>query len=168
MLVTGIDWHPVTNRIVTCSHDRNAFVWLLDEDANVWRPQVVQLGVNRAATSVRWSPDGERFAVGSSNKHIIVCTYHPVNDWWVGTPVKKVKSTVTAVAWHPSGAAVASGSTDYKCRVTGTPVKGSPPLSTAASAVLGSSLPAVGADICDFGGEAHVSSFLFRYESHAA
>ena len=27
--VTGIDWAPNTNRIVTCSADRNAYVWNL-------------------------------------------------------------------------------------------------------------------------------------------
>ena len=29
--VTGIDWAPKTNRIVTCSADRNAYVWNLEE-----------------------------------------------------------------------------------------------------------------------------------------
>ncbi len=28
--VTGIDWAPKTNRIVTCSADRNAYVWNLE------------------------------------------------------------------------------------------------------------------------------------------
>lgn len=27
LLITGISWSPITNKIVTCSHDRNAFVW---------------------------------------------------------------------------------------------------------------------------------------------
>ena len=27
--VTGIDWAPKTNKIVTCSADRNAYVWNL-------------------------------------------------------------------------------------------------------------------------------------------
>jgi actin related protein 2/3 complex subunit 1A/1B len=58
LVVSGIDWHPVTNRIVTCSHDRNAFVWNFDSASNSWKPTVVILRINRAAMDVKWSPDG--------------------------------------------------------------------------------------------------------------
>lgn len=30
LIISGISWSPVTNKIVTCSHDRNAFVWSYD------------------------------------------------------------------------------------------------------------------------------------------
>lgn len=30
LIISGISWSPVTNKIVTCSHDRNAFVWTYD------------------------------------------------------------------------------------------------------------------------------------------
>ena len=43
MLVSGIDWSPVTNKIVTCSHDRNAFVWTYNDDSAVWEPSLVIL-----------------------------------------------------------------------------------------------------------------------------
>ena len=36
LLVTGIDWAPKTNRIVTCSADRNAYVWNLEADGT-WK-----------------------------------------------------------------------------------------------------------------------------------
>ena len=36
LLVTGIDWAPKTNRIVTCSADRNAYVWKLLDDGT-WK-----------------------------------------------------------------------------------------------------------------------------------
>lgn len=55
-LVTGIDWAATTNRIVSSSQDRNAYVWELHE--NVWKPTLVILRLQRAATSVSWSPDG--------------------------------------------------------------------------------------------------------------
>ena len=58
MLVSGIDWHPITDCIVTCSHDRNAFVWSFEAADDVWRPTIAILRINRAATSVKWSPDG--------------------------------------------------------------------------------------------------------------
>lgn len=55
--VTGIDWAPKTNRIVTCAADKNAFVWTQDESGK-WNPAWVLLRTNRAATCVKWSPLG--------------------------------------------------------------------------------------------------------------
>ena len=40
--VTGIDWAPKTNRIVTCSADRNAYVWVQQSDGT-WRHTLVLL-----------------------------------------------------------------------------------------------------------------------------
>lgn len=68
-LVTSIDWAPNSNRIVTCSQDRNAYVWTKTQDPQtgleVWKPTLVLLRLNRAATFVRWSPNEEKFAVAS-------------------------------------------------------------------------------------------------------
>jgi|GEM_PF-4448545 len=55
--VTGIDWAPNTNRIVTCAADRNAYVWTQGNDGK-WKPTLVLLRINRAATCVKWSPKG--------------------------------------------------------------------------------------------------------------
>jgi len=55
-VVTGIDWAPNTNRIVTCGQDRNAYVWTFTN--GVWKPVLVILRINRAATHVKWSPLG--------------------------------------------------------------------------------------------------------------
>lgn len=59
LLVSGVDWHPVTNKIVTCSHDRNAFVWQYDAATDSWQPTVAMLRINRAALDVKWAPDGK-------------------------------------------------------------------------------------------------------------
>lgn len=53
--MSGIDWSPVTDWIVTCSHDRNAYVWK-HESKTGWSPELVILRINRAATDVKWSP----------------------------------------------------------------------------------------------------------------
>lgn len=75
----------MNNKIVSCSHDRNAFVWTFipahgDEPA-VWKPALVILRIDRAAIDVKWSLDGLRFAVTSGAKCVPVCTYEPENDW---------------------------------------------------------------------------------------
>ncbi|KAG8864173.1 hypothetical protein FRC20_010335, partial [Serendipita sp. 405] len=69
-LVTSIDWAPTTDRIVTCAQDRNAYVWTKEADPSnpsqiVWKPTLVVLKINRAATQVRWSPLENKFAVAS-------------------------------------------------------------------------------------------------------
>ena len=115
--VTGIDWAPNTNRIVTCSSDRNAYVWVQGPDGQ-WKYTLVLLRINRAATCVRWSPEENKFAVGSGAKCISVCYYEKDNDWWVAKHIKKpLKSTITCLDWHPNNILIAAGSTDFKVRV---------------------------------------------------
>ena len=150
--MSGLDWHPTTNKIVSCAHDRNAFVWCLDAAGKVWVPQVVILRVNRAAMGVRWAPDGRKFAVASSNKQVMVCYYEDASNWWVSRALKKAKSAITAVAWHPCGRVVASASTDYRCRVACAAlpeVDGKTP-APASAAVFGELLPLGGDNICEF------------------
>jgi actin related protein 2/3 complex subunit 1A/1B len=115
--VTGIDWAPKTNRIVTCSADRNAYVWNLEANGT-WRHTLVLLRINRAATCVKWSPEENKFAVGSGARLISVCYFEQENDWWVAKHIKKpIKSTVTALDWHPNNCLIAAGSTGFKVRV---------------------------------------------------
>lgn len=117
LLVTGIDWHPISNKIVTCSQDRNAFVW--SNESGEWTPTVVVVDINRAATAVKWSPDGKKFAVASSDKQTMVCWYDVASNWWISRALlKKSKSAVVALSWHPNSQVLATASTDYKCRVS--------------------------------------------------
>jgi len=124
-VITGIDWAPNTNRIVTCSQDRNAYVWTWNAQENLWRPTLVILRINRAATAVKWSPSETKFAVASGAKTISVCFFEEDNDWWVSKHIKKqLKSTVLCVAWHPGNIFLAAGSSDFKVRVYAAQVKG--------------------------------------------
>jgi len=122
LLVSALDWSFVTNKIVSCSHDRNAFVWTYDNESSTWKPALVILRIDRAAIDVKWSMDGLRFAVASGAKCVPVCTYEHANDWWVCKMIKKkFKSTVLCVAFHPSnGQLLATGCADFKCRVFST------------------------------------------------
>lgn len=115
--VTGIDWAPNTNTIVTCGADRNAYVWTKQEGGK-WKPTLVILRINRAATCVKWSPQENKFAVGSGARTISVCYFEKENDWWVSKHIKRpIRSTITCLDWHPNNILVASGSTDFKARV---------------------------------------------------
>jgi actin related protein 2/3 complex subunit 1A/1B len=114
--VSAIDWAPKSNRIVTCSADRNAYVWNFVNGA--WKPTLVLLRINRAATCVRWSPNEDKFAVGSGAKLISICYFEEANDWWVSKHIKKqIRSTITCLDWHPNNFLIACGSTDFRVRV---------------------------------------------------
>lgn len=114
--VTGIDWAPVSNRIVTCGADRNGYVWV--EEGGKWKPTLVILRINRAATFVRWSPKEDKFAVASGARLISVCYFEKENHWWVSKHIKKpIRSTVLSLDWHPNNILLAASSSDFKCRV---------------------------------------------------
>jgi len=114
--VCSVDWAPKSNQIVTCGQDRNAYVWKFEDGQ--WKPTLVILRINRAATCVKWSPDEKKFAVGSGARNISVCYFEEENDWWVAVHIKKtIRSTITSVDWHPNSFLLAAGSTDFKARV---------------------------------------------------
>lgn len=122
-IVSGIDWSARSNRIVTVSHDRNSYVW--NQEAVEWVPTLVILRLNRAALCVQWSPRENKFAVGSGAKTVCICYYEQENNWWVSKLIRKRhNSSVTSVAWHPNNILLATTSTDGKCRVFSTFIKG--------------------------------------------
>ncbi|XP_059663308.1 actin-related protein 2/3 complex subunit 1A-like isoform X1 [Cornus florida] len=122
-IVSGVDWSIRSNRIVTVSHDRNSYVW--NQEATEWVPTLVILRLNRAALCVQWSPKENKFAVGSGAKTVCICYYEQENNWWVSKLIrKKHDSSVTGVAWHPNNILLATTSTDGKCRVFSTFIKG--------------------------------------------
>jgi actin related protein 2/3 complex, subunit 1A/1B len=103
--------------------DRNAYVW--EQTPSGWKPTLVLLRINRAATFVRWSPNEKKFAVGSGARLIGVCYFEEENDWWVSKHLKKpIRSTITTVNWHPNSVLLAAGSTDSHARVFSGFIKG--------------------------------------------
>ncbi|EMD38193.1 hypothetical protein CERSUDRAFT_104803 [Gelatoporia subvermispora B] len=127
-LITSIDWAPNTNRIVTSAQDRNAYVWQQTQDpltgATIWKPTLVLLRINRAATFVRWSPNEDKFAVASGARAIAICSFDPEGDWWVSRLLKKpIRSTVLSLDWHPNNVLLAAGSADMKARVLSAYIK---------------------------------------------
>lgn len=121
--VTSVDIAANSGRIVTCSQDRNALVW--EPSPSGYKPTLVLLRINRAATVVRWSPSEAKFAVGSGDRVIAVCYFEQENDWWVSKHLRKpIRSTITSVAWHPNSVLLAAGSTDAHARVFSSFLKG--------------------------------------------
>eukprot|EP00128_Syssomonas_multiformis_P018607 Colp12_sorted_trinity150504_noHs@19934 len=115
-VVTGLDWAPNSNRLVSCGQDRSAYVWSLVDGR--WKPTLVLLRINRAATHVKWSPNEDKFAVASGARLISVCYFEKEQDWWVSKHIKKpIRSTVLSLDWHPNNVLIAAGASDFKTYV---------------------------------------------------
>eukprot|EP01121_Diplochlamys_sp_Union-15-3_P005156 TRINITY_DN154_c0_g1_i3.p1 TRINITY_DN154_c0_g1~~TRINITY_DN154_c0_g1_i3.p1 ORF type:complete len:386 (-),score=82.40 TRINITY_DN154_c0_g1_i3:29-1132(-) len=121
-IVTGIDWGHKKNRILTCAQDRNAYVWRFEDGK--WKPTLVILRLNRAATRCRWSPKEDKFAVASGAKLVSICYFESDNDWWVSKHIKKHRSTVLDIDWHPNNVLIATACSDFKTRVFSAFVRG--------------------------------------------
>ncbi|CAK7893115.1 actin-related protein 2/3 complex subunit 1 [[Candida] anglica] len=123
--VTSVDVSPDGSKILTCSQDRNALVWEYNQSEQEYKPTLVLLRINRAATVCKWSPSGDKFAIGSSDRIIAICYYEPENDWWISKHLKKpLKSTITSLTWHPNNVLLGCGSTDGHVRVFSAYIKG--------------------------------------------
>jgi hypothetical protein len=67
--------------LVTCSEDRNAYVWTIDAKTGNWKPTLVILRINRAATCVKvreYSSNSKLAALASvacGSVGLLVCTH---------------------------------------------------------------------------------------------
>ena len=101
-VISAVDWSPVTNMIVTCSHDRNAYVWEYDAEKNTWKKELVILKLNRAATYVRWSPDGKKFVAANGTSKVRYCAYNEQQRWWQSYSESTGKPTSLNAEWMPN------------------------------------------------------------------
>ena len=121
--VTGIDWAANNNKLVSCSEDRNAYVWSQNEKGE-WEPVLVMLRIEFAATDVKWSPNEMKFACASGNKLVAICTFKEETNWWSSEHVKHFKSTVSKIAWSPDSLTIAATGTDRTVKIVNAFVKG--------------------------------------------
>lgn len=115
-LVSGLSFDGA-DRLVSSSHDRNSFVWTR-RGSGSWVPELVVTKLSKAGLCVAFSPASSKFAIGSSEASVCVCYWDAERGLWAPRLIrKKHASSVTAVAWHPSGAMLATVSTDGHCRI---------------------------------------------------
>lgn len=122
-LVSGLDWTLRGNQLVSCSHDRNSYVFSWQEQ--MWKPEMVITRLSKAATCVKWSPCQRKFAIGSAAKAVCICYYENDSHWWASKLIRKAHdSTILMVAWHPNSLLLATASSDSQCRVFSTALSG--------------------------------------------
>jgi actin related protein 2/3 complex subunit 1A/1B len=113
--INSVDW-SARNQIVTCSDDANAYVWSFDTEKNIWRPGIVFLALNRAATYVRWAPDGEKFVVATGSNKLRVCEFVPRQNLWRSLIINHERPTALTAEFLPDNVHVVASGTDRQCR----------------------------------------------------
>lgn len=117
-VISSVDWNNNAGdklQLVTCSHDRNAYVWELSKDnagLPVWKKTLVLLKLNRAATYVRWSPDGKKFTVATGTSKFRVCTYDERQNWWQSYNIDNGHPTSVNVEFMNDNRHIICASTD--------------------------------------------------------
>ncbi len=81
--MAALDWHPVTDMILSCGHDRNALVWQYDNQKRTYRPDLVIIPKqNRAALCITWNKKGDKFGMGTGTKKLFIGYFEQQNNWW--------------------------------------------------------------------------------------
>eukprot|EP00029_Vermamoeba_vermiformis_P001658 TRINITY_DN11870_c0_g1_i1.p1 TRINITY_DN11870_c0_g1~~TRINITY_DN11870_c0_g1_i1.p1 ORF type:complete len:353 (+),score=45.76 TRINITY_DN11870_c0_g1_i1:215-1273(+) len=115
-LVTGLDWAPKTNKILSCSQDRNTYIWR--PSRFTWTPALAYAPVafTRGATYCKWSPKEDKFVVTNAAKIACVC-YEDPSAFILSKPIRKHVSTVLDAAWHPNNIILATAGSDARCKI---------------------------------------------------
>ena len=116
--ISGLDWCPETNRILSCSYDKTSFVWDLVEEK--WTPSNVVVTTKLGYLCCKWNKRGDKFCEGTSAKQLLIGYYNkdPKVKWWMGINIKAHKSSVVTCEIDPTSLYVISGSTDMRIFVS--------------------------------------------------
>ena len=141
--ISGLDWHPETDQLLSAAQDRTAFVWQRhpysptttthtktsvspQSDKEVWVPVLVLLdsSIKRGLTCCQWSTSGKKMYVGSAASNVGVGTFSEEDGWWMCRTSNCHNSTVTCLKPHPENdTVIATGSTDGTVSILSTLVK---------------------------------------------
>ena len=120
-MISALDWHPVSNLLLSCSVDRGIIVWENDGKNN-FAPQMGVVKEKMANLDASWNMRGDKYCVGSSSGHVYVGKYYADNNFWVAHSVKGKpihKASVVCVRFDPlSSRAVVSASLDGSVMIT--------------------------------------------------
>ena len=114
--ISGLDWHPETNRLLSCSYDKTSFVWDLNEGK--WIPSNVVITTKLGFLCCKWNKRGDKFCEGTSEKKLFIGYFSKKSNWWMGINIKAHKSSVVTCSIDPTSLFVLSGSTDLRIYVS--------------------------------------------------
>ena len=126
--MSTLEWHPVTNQLLSASTDRGIIVWAHNaEQNNRLMPNLCAVKELKSNLMASWNTRGDKFCVGGSSGHVFVGSYNNQLNFWValsqteepplGKPLHK--ASVMSVRFDPgSGRVVASASCDGQVVIT--------------------------------------------------
>lgn len=118
LYISGLDWCPETNRILSCSYDKTVMIWEYNNQLHKWVPNNMNTTSKLGYLFCHWNTRGDKFVCGTSEKKLFMGYYSTSADWWTGRPIKGHKSSVVSARIDPSSLFIISGSTDMKVLVT--------------------------------------------------
>ena len=121
--ISGLDWHKKTNKLLSCSHDKTAFVWSYDKNKNNYVSDNVIASTKLGYLTCSWYNRGDKFVCGTSNRQLLIGYFNKENDWWSANNIKCHKSSVTCAKISPNNLFVISGSIDMKVYISSCYIK---------------------------------------------
>ena len=90
LYISGLEWHPITNKILSCSHDKTSYVWSYEN--NEWQFENIVITTNLCYLSCSWNKLGNKFCECTGNK-VFIGYFNEKSKWWVGVPLKDKEKT---------------------------------------------------------------------------
>lgn len=121
--ITGLDWHPTTHLLLSCSSDRGAIVWSYDASTNNLQNGLVIIEEPKANLACEWNHRGDKFVVATASGNLFIGSYNHDQGFWgsknLGGKKPHHKSTVLSCSFEKlSGRVVASTSADCNVYIT--------------------------------------------------
>lgn len=116
--ICSVDWSAESNKIISSSHDRNIYVWSLNQTLNKWLPELVVYKTKVSVLDVKWSKRGDKFSATTGSKLVSTGYFSDETGWWTCQSMKEHKSSVTCARFDASGLFILSGSTDLKAYIS--------------------------------------------------
>lgn len=116
--VSGLDWHPATDKLLSCSTDRGAIVWSFNDQLQALQPGLVMIKESKANLACQWNYRGDKFAVATASGNLFISVYDAQQNFWTSKNLSGLKkphhkNSVLSCAFDPlSGRVIASSSVD--------------------------------------------------------
>ena len=82
--MSTLEWHPVTNQLLSASTDRGIIVWAHNaEQNNRLMPNLCAVKELKSNLMASWNTRGDKFCVGGSSGHVFVGSYNNQLNFWV-------------------------------------------------------------------------------------
>lgn len=87
--ISALDWHPVSNLLLSSSTDRGVIVWEENKEIRGLKPQLAIVKETKANIDAAWNVKGTKFCVGAASGHVFIGNFSAANNFWIGQALGK-------------------------------------------------------------------------------